>query len=128
MAQFDVHRTRAAATYPLVVDVQANVHAKLVTRLVAPMVTRARYTQPATRLTPVVRVRDAEYVVLVPLAAAVPTASLGEIVGSLALLRSGLIRRPRSPDHGQLTRTIHTPSAATRTARSISASHGTGPS
>ena len=91
MAQFDVHRTRAAATYPLVVDVQADVHAKLVTRLVAPMVTRARYTQPATRLTPVVRVRDADYVILFPLAAAVPTASLGEVVASLAFQRGGLI-------------------------------------
>lgn len=91
MAQFDVHRTRSAATYPLVVDVQAEVHAKLATRLVAPMVSRARYTQPATRLTPTVRVRDADYVVLFPLMAAVPRASLGELVGSLASSRDTLI-------------------------------------
>ncbi len=91
MAQFDVHRTRTAATYPLVVDIQADVHAKLAVRLVAPMITHARYTQPLTRLTPSVTVRDAEYVVLLPLLASVPSASLGEIVGSLALHRTALI-------------------------------------
>jgi toxin CcdB len=91
MAQFDVHRARAAATYPFVVDVQADIHTKLGSRLVAPMVARARYTQPLTRLTPTVTVRDAEYIVLMPALAAVPTSSLGEIVGSLAPHRNELI-------------------------------------
>jgi hypothetical protein len=91
MAQFDVLRTRRAAIYPLVVDLQAELHAKLVTRIVAPMVARTRYTQPTTRLTPIVRVRDSEYVILFPLIAAVPTTSLGEIVGSLAPDRPLLI-------------------------------------
>jgi hypothetical protein len=91
MAQFDVHRGRAAATYPLVVEVQADVHARLAVRLVAPMIARARYTQPLTGLTPAVTVRDAEYVVLVPLLASVPSTSLGEIVGSLASHRTALI-------------------------------------
>jgi toxin CcdB len=91
MAQFDVHRTRASASYPLVVDVQADVHGKLVTRLVAPMVARARYAQPATRLTPTVRVRNPDYVVLAPPMAAVPTASLGEVVTSLAAQRESLV-------------------------------------
>ena len=91
MAHFDVHRARAAAIYPFVVDVQADIHAKLAVRLVAPMIARSRYTQPLTRLTPAFMVRDAEYVVLVPLLASVPSSSLGEIVGSLASHRSALI-------------------------------------
>jgi len=91
MAQFDVHRTRAGASYPLVVDIQAGIHAKLATRLVVPMVTRARYAVPATRLTPIVEVRDTAYVALFPLMAAVPSASLGEHVGSLASERGILI-------------------------------------
>src|SRR3954471_18306022 len=91
MAQFDVHRTRTGANHPFVVNVQADIHAKLAVRLVAPMIARARYAQPLTRLTPTVAVRDAEYVVLVPLLASVPNASLGEIVGSLASHRSALI-------------------------------------
>ena len=91
MPQFDVLRTRGAAIYPLVVDIQADVHGKLATRIVVPMVTCARYTQPATRLTPIMTVRDDDYVLLLPLMAAVPTASLGEIVGSLASQRATLI-------------------------------------
>jgi hypothetical protein len=91
MAQLDVHRTRAAASYPFIVDLQADLHAKLATRLVAPLIARARYAQPLTRLSPIVAVRDADYVVLLPLLATVPSASLGEIVGSLALHRSALI-------------------------------------
>jgi len=77
--------------YPLVVDIQADVHAKLATRIVVPMVTRARYTQPATRLTPILKVRDEDYVLLFPLMAAIPNAALGEIVGSFAAQRATLI-------------------------------------
>jgi hypothetical protein len=51
MAQFDVLRTKAGSVYPLVVDIQSEVHAKLVTRVVVPMAARARYVQPVTRLT-----------------------------------------------------------------------------
>lgn len=91
MAQFDVHRTRTAATYPFVVDVQADIHAKLAVRLVAPMIARSRYTQPLTRLTPAVTVQGADYIVLIPLLASVSSASLGEIVGSLAPHRTALI-------------------------------------
>ena len=91
MAQFDVLQTRGAAIYPLVMDIQADVHGKLATRIVVPMVMRARYTQPATRLTPIVTVRDNDYVLLFPLIAAAPRASLGEIVGSLAAQRATLI-------------------------------------
>ncbi|TMQ09646.1 MAG: plasmid maintenance protein CcdB [Deltaproteobacteria bacterium] len=91
MAQFDVFRIKSGGIYPLVVDVQADVHTKLVTRIVVPMALRSRYAQPASRLTPTVKVRDAEYVVLFPLMAAVPHASLGEVVGSLAPHRGALI-------------------------------------
>lgn len=91
MAQFDVLRTRAGAAYPLAVDIQADIHARLITRVVVPMIQRSRYTLPATRLTPIVSVRNAEYVALFPLLAAVPHASLGEIVGSLAGQRGALI-------------------------------------
>jgi toxin CcdB len=91
MAHFDVYRTRGAGIYPLVVDVQADVHARLGTRIVVPMVPRARYTQPATQLTPIMKVRDDDYVALFPLMAAVPRASLGELVASLAAERATLI-------------------------------------
>lgn len=91
MAQFDVLRTKAGSVYPLVVDIQADVHAKLVTRVVVPMATRARYAQPVTRLTPVLKVRGSEHVLLCPLMAAVPSSSLGEVVDSLVAHRTILI-------------------------------------
>jgi toxin CcdB len=91
MPQFDVLRTRNATTYPLVVDVQAELHSKLATRVVVPLVTRARYVQPATRLTPVMKIGKEDYVLLFPLIASVPRASLGEVVCSLALQRAALI-------------------------------------
>ena len=91
MAQFDVFRTRGAGAYPLVMDVQADVHAKLHTRIVVPMAARTQFRRPVTRLTPTVKVRDNDYVVLFPLMAAVPNASLGETVGSLAGHRAMLI-------------------------------------
>jgi toxin CcdB len=91
MAQFDVLRTKTGAVYPLAVEVQADLHGKLVTRIVVPMVPRSRYAQPTTRLTPVVAVRNTDYVAVFPLLAAVPRSSLGEVVGSLASDRAALI-------------------------------------
>jgi toxin CcdB len=91
MAQFDVLRPKNASQFPLVVDVQADIHAKLVTRLVVPLAQRSRYAQPLTRLTPLVKVRNVEYVVLVPQLAAYPAAALGEVAGSLAQQRAILI-------------------------------------
>jgi toxin CcdB len=91
MAQFDVLRTKGSAIYPLVVEVQADLHNKLATRVVVPLVSRARYALPATRLTPTVKVRDDEYVVLFPLIAAVPKSSLGPLVASLAPHRATLL-------------------------------------
>ena len=92
MAQFDVFRNPRGGIYPRVVDVQAEVHSRLATRIVAPLVARARYAaQPLTRLTPVLKVRGDDHVVVFPLLAAVPRASLGELVGSLAGERAALI-------------------------------------
>jgi hypothetical protein len=91
MPQFDVYRTRGTSTYSLLVDIQADVHARLTTRVVVPLVARARYAQPATRLTPVMTVRDEDYIALFPLAGAIPKASLGAFIGSLAAQRTTLI-------------------------------------
>jgi toxin CcdB len=91
MAQFDVFRTRGAGVYPFVIDVQADIHARLATRIVVPVVSRTRYTQPATRLNPIVTVLGEAYVVVSALIAAVPTVSLGSAVASVAAQRETLI-------------------------------------
>jgi toxin CcdB len=92
MSQFDVFRNSRSAKYPLVLDVQADVHANLTSRLVVPLVPRGRApAQPLTRLTPMLSVRGEEYVLMVPLLASVPRASLGDLVASLAAQRATLI-------------------------------------
>lgn len=92
MAQFDVLRNPRGGAYPLVVDVQAELHARLATCIVVPLTPRARYAvPPITRLQPIVKVRGEEYVVVVPMIAAVARASLGERVGSLAAQRTTLL-------------------------------------
>jgi hypothetical protein len=42
MPQFDVLRSSRGGTYPLVIDVQAELHARLATRVVVPLITRPR--------------------------------------------------------------------------------------
>ncbi len=91
MPQFDVFHTRGSTVYPLVVDLQADLHSTLTTCVVVPMVDRVRYAQPASRLTPIVKIGTEQYVLLFPLMAAVPRTSLGGLVGSLARERATLI-------------------------------------
>src|SRR4051812_20856056 len=92
MAQFDVFRSPRLGTYPLVLDIQSDFHSNLTSRIVVPLVARARApSRPLTRLTPIMTVRSEEYVLLFPLMASVPKASLSEIVGSLAAHRATLI-------------------------------------
>ena len=92
MSQFDVFRSARSAAYPLILDVQADVHESLTSRIVVPLVTRARAAaRPLTRITPIVTVRGEAYVLMFPLLASVPKASLGEFVDSLAAQRATLI-------------------------------------
>ena len=91
MPQFDVYKTRSSTIYPFVVDVQADLHARLDSRVVIPMVHRARYAHPVSRLTPHVTIGATAYVVLVPQLSAIPRSELGAIVASLAAHRAPLI-------------------------------------
>ena len=73
------------------VDVQAELHGRLATRVV-PLTPRSRYgAAPISRLAPLVKVRGEEYVIVVPMIAAVPRSSLGEVVGSLAPRRADML-------------------------------------
>ncbi len=92
MAQFDVVRSPRTGTYPFLIDIQADLHSKLGSRLVLPLVARALYNAaPITRLTPIVSVRGELYVAIVPAMATIPKASLGAFVESLAAQRATLI-------------------------------------
>jgi len=92
MAQFDLHRNPKGGAYPLVLDVQAEVMAKLATRVVVPLTTVKRHgARPITRLNPVVRIKDTDYVLLFQELAAIPRSALGEVVASLAPRRAELV-------------------------------------
>ncbi|MGE5187042.1 MAG: CcdB family protein [Acidobacteriota bacterium] len=92
MAQFDVFRNDRGATYPLLVDVQADVFAQLETRTVVPLARRDRYdTAPISRATPTATIGGVDYVIVVPMLSAITRASLGKRVGSLASMRAELI-------------------------------------
>jgi toxin CcdB len=92
MSQFDVFRSPNSVAYPLLVDLQADVHSKLASRIVVPLMTRARFGgQPPTRLTPILNLRGEDYVAMFPSLLAVPKTSLGQIVDSLASQRATLI-------------------------------------
>jgi toxin CcdB len=92
MPQFDVYRNPRGGTYPLVLDVQADLLAQLDTRVVVPMAPRERYAaELLRRATPVATVAGTEYVLVVPLLAAVARSALGKPVGSLASRRADLM-------------------------------------
>ena len=92
MAQFDILRNPQSGVYPLVVDLQHETLARLSTRIVAPMIAVKRYgRKPVTRLNPIARVKNVEYVILVQDLASILASDLGEVVGSLSARRPDLI-------------------------------------
>lgn len=91
MRQFEVARLRGQSVYSLGLNIQSDVHSRLTTRLIVPMVIRSRYDQPITGMTPVLRVQEKDYVLMFPLMASVPISALGEIVGTLAAHRPTLL-------------------------------------
>lgn len=92
MGQFDVHKDRKAKLYPLLLDVQADLLTHLATRVVVPLALKRTYgIKPMRILNPTVVVRNVEYVAVFQELAAIATAELGDVVGSLAARRSALI-------------------------------------
>jgi toxin CcdB len=91
MAQFDLHRNPRGGAYPLLLDVQAELLARLTTRVVVPLMTLKRYgARPITRLNPVVRVKGVDHVLVFQELAAVPATALGPVVGTLTARRAEL--------------------------------------
>jgi toxin CcdB len=91
MAQFDVYRNPGRGTFPLLVDVQADLLAQLATRVVVPMARRKRFGKPITRLNPLCTIRGVEYVLVFQELAAVPLSALGAPVTSLSSRRDELV-------------------------------------
>ncbi len=82
MAQFDLY-AGVGRTESYVVDVQADLLDRLGTRIVAPLVPRAK-TGIMTGLTPLIEIDGVEFVVLTQEMAAIPVRDLQNRIGSLA--------------------------------------------
>lgn len=92
MAQFDVHKNPRGGAYPLLLDVQADVLARLATRVVVPLMALKRYgSKPISRLNPTATIGRVDYVLVFQELAAIPAANLGEHVISLAHRRGELV-------------------------------------
>jgi toxin CcdB len=92
MAQFDLHRNPRRGAFPLLLDVQSDLLARLETRVVVPLMTVRRYgAKPITRLNPLATIDGVSYVMLFQELAAVPPDAVGPKVGSLADRRTELV-------------------------------------
>lgn len=92
MAQFDVYKNRRGGSFPLLIDIQSDLLARLATRVIVPIARLKRHgTKPVSRLNPVVELDGTEYMLVFQELAAIPTTALGEPVGSLASRRADLV-------------------------------------
>jgi len=92
MAQFDVYKNPRGGAYPLLLDVQSELLARLATRVVVPLMAAKRYgSRPITRLNPTASIARVEYVLVFQELAAIPASALGERVTSLASRRGELV-------------------------------------
>lgn len=94
-AQFQLYKNRhpkARAAYPLLVNLQNDLMSALQTRLIAPLAKATGLKQPMSEVTPTVRVDDVDYVVVIPLMAALSRSELGAPIGSLSHYRTELVR------------------------------------
>ena len=91
--QFDVFANPSPASrrvHPYVVCLQSSLFDPGTRRIIAPLVPRMAFTG-ASRVTPVVRLDDADYAVLVPALANVPATGLMQRVANLQRHRDALL-------------------------------------
>lgn len=92
MAQFDVYRNPRGGRFPLLLDVQAELLARLETRVVVPMAHQSRYgARPISVLNPTATVRGVKYVLVFQELAAIPSSAMKDPIASLASRREDLV-------------------------------------
>ena len=93
--QFDVHKNEnpaSRASYPLLVDVQADLLADLDTRVVVPLAAESAYASKVlTGLMPVLRIKGKAYVAVTSLMAGIPRRALGSKVAGVGEYREDLL-------------------------------------
>lgn len=81
MARFDVHRNpnrRSRERVPYLLDVQADLHSGLSTRLVVPLIPAVDFGPPIEKLNPEFRFGGRAYIMATAEMAAVPRKSIGD--------------------------------------------------
>ena len=95
MAQFDIYANTNPASkglYPLLLDIQSPLLEHLETRLVIPLMLKARFSDKTIRnLTPVIEVKNQEYLILTPQMAAIHAKNLGTLVENCASHRNEIV-------------------------------------
>lgn len=87
MPQFNVYKNRNAdsrATYPLLLDIQANLLDALQTRIVVPLTKLTANKKALQGATPVVVIDGEQYLLMTPQLAGVAARELGPLVASIA--------------------------------------------
>jgi len=95
MAQFTVYKNknpRSKTTYPLLVDVQADLLDELQTRLVIPLTRAPALTKkPIAGLTPPIDIDGERYLLMTPQLAGIARSELGVTVGNITDQRSAIV-------------------------------------
>ena len=95
MAQFTVYKNRnprSKATYPLLLDAQADLLHDLQTRLVIPLTKAPALTKkPIARLMPYIEVDGERYLLMTPQLAGIARSELGPAIGNVAEQRSAIV-------------------------------------
>ena len=95
MSQFTVYKnknSRSKATFPLLVDVQADLLDELETRVVIPLTKAPAFSRkPINRLTPAIEVDGKTYLMITPQLAGIARSELGAVVDSVAEQRPAVI-------------------------------------
>lgn len=95
MAQFTVYKNknpRTKATYPLLVDVQADLLDELKTRVVIPLTkVPALARKPMNKLTPSLDVDGDDYLLVTPQLAGITRSDLGAAVANVAAQRTTIV-------------------------------------
>jgi toxin CcdB len=96
MTQFDIFPNPIPASrhvYPLLVSMQSTLLADRKSQVVAPLVPRRKLSGAAadSRLAPVVKIDDDEYVVLVPALMTLPAVELSRRIANISRYRESLL-------------------------------------
>ena len=82
MSRFDIYQVHDGKEY--VFDLQLNFLESYATRIAAPVVALAEFSNPAKGLNPIITIADEKYVILTHFLSAIPASELRHPIGNLS--------------------------------------------